>query len=266
MPSPFPGMDSFLEGSPIWTDFHGDFIYAMREALVPKLRPRYIVLAQVHVTVFQEPDEKIGVIVPDVVVIEGESPLPPETESGGVATTVAAPAIVRLAFTQKFQQTYLEIRERETGKLVTVIELLSPSNKRFGSPAWGEYLKKRDAIFASDVHLVELDLLRGGARMPMGDPLPKGDYYAIISRSYRRPYCEVYAWTIRDPLPTIPIPLLKGDADVLLDLQQVFNTVYDRAGYDYSLDYNREVEPPLSEEDAKWVKERLSAFFAAKRT
>jgi len=136
MPSPFPGMDPFLEGSPIWTDFHGDFIYAMREALVPKLRPRYIVLAQVHVTVFQEPDEKIGVIVPDAVVIEGESPLPPETESGGVATTVAVPAIVRLAFSQKFQQTYLEIRERETGKLVTVIELLSPSNKRFGRERW----------------------------------------------------------------------------------------------------------------------------------
>jgi hypothetical protein len=259
-------MDPFLEGSGEWSTFHSLFLSGILETLVPKVRPKYIVRTERHVTVFQEPDEKIGVIVPDAVVIEGESPLPPETESGGVATTVAAPAIVRLAFTQKFQQTYLEIRERETGKLVTVIELLSPSNKRFGSPAWGEYLKKRDAIFASDVHLVELDLLRGGARMPMGDPLPKGDYYAIISRSYRRPYCEVYAWTIRDPLPTIPIPLLKGDADVLLDLQQVFNTVYDRAGYDYSLDYNREVEPPLSEEDTEWVKERLSTFFAAKRT
>jgi len=204
MPSPFPGMDPFLEGSPMWTDFHGDFIYAMREALVPKLRPRYIVLVQVHVAVFQEPNGKIGVIVPDIVVIEGESPLPPETELGNVATAVTASAIARFAFTQKFQQTYLEIRERETGKLVTVIELLSPSNKRFGSPAWGEYLKKRDTIFARDVHLVELDLLRGGTRMPMGDPLPKGDYYAIISRSYRRPYCEVYAWTIRAPCQLFP--------------------------------------------------------------
>jgi hypothetical protein len=147
MPSPFPGMDPFLEGSGEWSTFHSLFLSGILEALVPKVRPKYIVRTERHVTVFQEPEEKIGVIVPDVVVIEGESPLPPETESGGVATTVAAPAIVRLAFTQKFQQTYLEIRERETGKLVTVIELLSQSNKRFGSPAWGEYLKKRDAIF-----------------------------------------------------------------------------------------------------------------------
>ncbi|MCS7187216.1 MAG: DUF4058 family protein, partial [Armatimonadota bacterium] len=237
MPSPFPGMDPFLEGSPMWSDFHGDFLYAVREALVPKVRPKYIVLAQVQVVVMQEPSEKIGTIVPDVVVVEGESPLLPEHKSE-IAVAVTAPATVRLAFTQKQEQVYLEIRERETRKLVTVIELLSPSNKRFGSPAWGDYLKKRDSIFASDVHLVELDLLRGGTRMPMGDPLPSGDYYAIISRSYRRPYCEVYAWTLRDRMPTIPIPLLRGDPDVDLDLQRVFNTVYERAGYDYSLDYS----------------------------
>ncbi|MEZ8220671.1 Protein of unknown function (DUF4058) [Candidatus Fervidibacteria bacterium JGI MDM2 JNZ-1-D12] len=264
MPSPFPGMDPFLEGAGEWSTFHGLFLHGILEALVPKVRPRYIVRAQTQVTVFQEPDEKLGTIVPDVVVVEGESPLPPEQE-GGVAVAVSAPAIVKLAFTQKREQVYLEIRERETRRLVTVIELLSPSNKRFGSPAWGDYLKKRDAIFASDVHLVELDLLRGGVRMPMGDPLPPGDYYAIISRSYRRPYCEVYAWTLRDKMPTIPIPLLKGDPDVTLDLQEIFNTVYDRAGYDYSLDYNREVEPPLKPEDAQWVKECLDKFFASKR-
>jgi len=265
MPSPFPGMDPFLESAGEWATFHGLFLHGILEALVPKVRPRYIVRAQTYVSVFQEPDEKVGTIVPDVVVVEGESPLPPQTESGEVAVAVAAPATVRLAFVQKREQVYLEIRERETRRLVTVIELLSPSNKRFGSPAWGDYLKKRDAIFASDVHLVELDLLRGGTRMPMGDPLPPGDYYAIISRSYRRPYCEVYAWTLKDKMPTIPIPLLKGDPDVTLDLQAVFNAAYDRAGYDYSLDYSREIEPPLSPEDAKWVKECLDKFFASRR-
>ncbi len=257
-------MDPFLESAGEWSTFHGLFLHGILEALVPKVRPRYIVRAQTQVTVFQEPDEKIGTIVPDVVVVEGESPLTPEQE-GGVAVAVSAPAIVKLAFTQKREQVYLEIRERETRRLVTVIELLSPLNKRFGSPAWGDYLKKRDTIFASNVHLVELDLLRGGVRMPMGDPLPPGDYYAIISRSYRRPYCEVYAWTLRDKMPTIPIPLLKDDPDVTLDLQEIFNTVYDRAGYDYSLDYNREVEPPLKPEDAQWVKECLDKFFASKR-
>lgn len=265
MPSPFPGMDPFLESSPLWSDFHGNFLYAMREALVPKVRPKYVVLAQVQVIIMQEPDEKIGTIVPDVLVVEGESSLPPEHERENAAVAVVAPTIVRLALTQKREQVYLEIRERGTRRLVTVVELLSPSNKRFGSPAWGDYLKKRDAVFASDVHLVELDLLRGGTRMPMGDPLPQGDYYAIISRSYRRPYCEVYSWTLKDKMPTIPIPLLRGDPDVTLDLQEVFNTVYERAGYDYSLDYDREVEPPLKLEDAKWVKECLDKFFASRR-
>jgi len=93
MPSPFPGMDPFLEGSGEWSTFHSLFLSGILEALVPKVRPKYIVRVERHVTVFQEPDEKIGVIVPDVVVIEGESPLPPETEPSSVATAVAAPAL-----------------------------------------------------------------------------------------------------------------------------------------------------------------------------
>ncbi len=193
MPSPFPGMDPFLEGSPIWADFHGNFLYAIREGLVPKVRPRYVVFAQVQAHVMREPDEQVGIIVPDVTIAEGESPLPPE-ESVGVAAAVAAPVTIRLAFVPKREQVYLEVRERETQRLVTVIGVLSPSNKRIGSDAWGDYLRKRDAIFSSKVHLVEIDLLRGGERMPMGDPMPPGDYYAIVSRSYRRPYWE-HGWT-----------------------------------------------------------------------
>jgi hypothetical protein len=263
MPSPFPGMDPFLEGSPEWQDFHDDFIYAIRQALVPQVRPRYLVRAQTQVYVLEETDGHVGIIIPDVLVAEGGSLSPPE--SGGVSVAVAAPAIARLAFVQKQKQAYLEIRERETRRLVTVIEVLSPSNKRKGSDAWGDYLKRRDAIFSSEVHLVELDLLRGGERMPMGDPLPSGDYYAIISRSYRRPFCEVYAWTLRDPMPTIPVPLLKGDPDAVLNLQEIFTTVYEQAGYDYSLDYNGEFEPPPRPEDADWVKEKVKAFLAAQR-
>jgi hypothetical protein len=169
-------MDPFLEGAPEWQDFHGDFIYAIRQALVPQVRPRYLVRAQTQVYVLEETDGHVGIIIP-----------------------------------------------------------------------------------------VALDLLRGGERMPMGDPLPSGDYYAIISRSYRRPFCEVYAWTLRDPMPTIPVPLLKGDPDAVLNLQEIFTTVYERAGYDYSLDYTRPLEPPLRPEDADWVEEKVKAFLAAQR-
>ncbi|MCS7192891.1 MAG: DUF4058 family protein, partial [Armatimonadetes bacterium] len=111
-----------------------------------------------------------------------------------------------------------------------------------------------------DVHLVELDLLREGERLPMGKPLPSGHYYAIISRSYKRPIAEVYAWTIKQPLPTIPIPLKRGDEDVMLDLQKVLDAVYDRAGYDYRLAYDRQPEPPLSDDDWEWAKQIIAKW------
>jgi len=142
--------------------------------------------------------------------------------------------------------------------VVTVIETLSPGNKRTGGDGRREYLRKREEVLGSDTHLVELDLLRGGQRLPMLVPLPAGDYYAIVSRGYRRPRAEVYAWTLRDPLPVIPVPLAKGEPDVPLDLKSAVDTVYDRARYDLSLDYTQALVPPLSEEDRKWVEERLA--------
>jgi hypothetical protein len=105
---------------------------------------------------------------------------------------------------------------------------------------------------------VELDLLRSGIRLPTVTPLPAGDYYAMISRANRRPTAEVYAWTLRQPLPAIPVPLQQGDPDVMLELQSVFATVYDRARYDLSLNYQATLEPPLGAYDAEWVRGLLS--------
>jgi hypothetical protein len=140
--------------------------------------------------------------------------------------------------------------------VVTVLETLSPGNKRPGSDGRREYLKKREEILQSQTHLVELDLLRGGQRMPTVRPLPSADYCAIVSRSQRRPRADAYVWTIRDPLPTIPIPLNKGDPDVALDLQAVCTTVYDRARYHLSLDYSASLAPPLSEAEREWLNQR----------
>jgi len=135
--------------------------------------------------------------------------------------------------------------------------VLSPDNKRAGSDGHREYLSKREAVLQSTAHLIELDLLRGGRRLPTIEPLPPADYYAFVCRAQHRPRAEVYAWTLRHRLPTIPVPLAADDPDVMLDLQAVFDTVYERAGYDYSLDYHRPVEPPLSDADAAWVRELL---------
>jgi hypothetical protein len=151
------------------------------------------------------------------------------------------------------QETYLVIRDRETMKVVTVIEVLSPSNKRRNGTGRHEYLTKREEILCSPTHLVELDLLRGGLRLPVVGSLPPGDFYAIISRVKRRPRCEVYAWTLRDRLPAIPVPLKPGDADAVVLLQEVFDTVYQRARYDLSVKYDASLDPPLSEAERQWV-------------
>jgi hypothetical protein len=139
-----------------------------------------------------------------------------------------------------------------------VLEVLSPSNKRPGGDGRREYLQKRDQVFESATHLVELDLLRGGARLPMKSPLPPGDYCTIISKSHRRPRASVYAWFLPDPLPTIPIPLMKGDDDVPLDLGAALTAVYDRARYQLSINYSATLQVPPPEEQAKWINQRIA--------
>jgi hypothetical protein len=110
-----------------------------------------------------------------------------------------------------------------------VIEILSPTNK--AGEGFSKYLRKRRATIRQKVHLVEIDLLLGGERLPMAEPLPPGDYCAVVSRSEERPASSVYAWTIRDPLPSVLIPLKRPDPDATLDLAAHFATAYDRGRY-----------------------------------
>jgi hypothetical protein len=250
-------MDPFIEGQ-VWEDFHLGFISVTREALIPRVRPRFVVRAELRVYLEHEPGERPDFIRPDVAVLERPHEGPP---GGGAATatTIAVVPVTRtLPLPVREHERFLTVRERESLELVTVIELLSPGNKRRGSDGRREYLDKREAILMGRTHLVELDLLRGGERLPTIEPLPSGDYYAFVSRATRLPTADVYTWLLRQRLPMIPVPLSAGDEDVILDLQAVFDTVYDRAGYDYSLDYRRPIEPPLSEADAAWVREALS--------
>jgi len=204
MPSPFPGMDPYIEAQR-WEGFHTHFIVELAKQLVPRVRPGYVV----------ETEERI----------------------------------------YEVREVYLTVRERESRTVVTVIEMFSPGNKRVGSDGREQYLRKRRSVLQSACHLVEIDLLRGGARMPTVSPLPRGDYFVLVCRAERRPEADVFGWSLRQQLPAIPIPLADGDPDVNLDLQALFDTVYDGLGYDYALDYSRQVVPPLSEDDAAWAGE-----------
>lgn len=259
MPSPFPGLDPFLE-SQLWDDFHTKFITIISERLVPRVRPQYLVNVERYVYVTQpdddqDDDEVVQIIASDVFVADTGHGWR-EYAGKGVATLV--PVRNRLPM-RKRRRAFLTIRTKEFQQVVTVIELLSPSNKA-SKDGQAEYLGKRANVQYSRANLVELDFLRGGLRLPTAEPLQPGDYFAFVSHANERSYVDVYGWSLRDPLPSIPIPLAEPDPDVLLDLQEVFTTTYDRAGYDYALNYRAAVRPPLSADDAAWVTERLASF------
>jgi hypothetical protein len=148
----------------------------------------------------------------------------------------------------------VEIRNVAERRLVTVIEILSPANKH--SQGFHEYLEKRDALLHTATHLLEIDLLSAGERLPLlGGELPPAPYYVFLSRFTRRPRTEVWPIQFRDPLPTIPVPLLPPDADVPLGLQAALEACFALVGYQRLLDYTQPPPPPLAEADLAWVKE-----------
>jgi hypothetical protein len=147
---------------------------------------------------------------------------------------------------------YIEIVDREYQEVVTVIELLSPANKKPGDDR-EQYLAKRRELIAGGVHLVEIDLLRGGTRMPVED-LPDCDYCVLVSRSEERPRVGLWAFRMREPLPEIPIPLRAPDPDARIDLKRVLDRTWDAAGYEDYV-YRGRPKPPLHPADAAWAGE-----------
>ncbi len=255
MPSLFPGMDPFIE-SQRWRDFHTTFITIVREMLMPRVRPRYVVDVEQYVYLAREEDDPDRLIEPDLALVDAADAWTAELPNSGGTALAVEPVVHTVPVPKRFRQAYLTIRNRESQDVVTVIEVLSPWNKTPGD-GQTEYLVKRTNVFLTPAHLVELDLLRGGRRLPTRERLTPADYYAFVCRKERLPKVDVYAWTLQQALPPIPIPLAGDDPDVVLDLQTAFTTTYDRAGYDYSLNYRRAVEPPLTPAVADWVQTLL---------
>lgn len=254
MASPFPGMNPYLEQEDVWHDFHERFIPHVAETLLPQVRPNYIVKLDEHAYIHELPSNERRLLGrADVAVARSGSPLP--ISPGAVVAEAPAYAVVPLAADVE-RHTFVEIRDRKSRDLVTVIELLSPSNKRPGGDR-EQYLAKRDAFLSSGIHFIELDLLRGGPRLPV-EPLPACDYYALVSRSEERPRVGVWPVQLREVLPVIPVPLRAPDSDARIDLQQLLHDVYEKAGYaDYV--YESEPQPPLRIEDAAWAAGLIAA-------
>ncbi len=159
---------------------------------------------------------------------------------------------VELPMPDEVRETYLEIRSAAEDRVITVLEVLSPSNKRPGEGR-EQYLRKRLNILGTLTHLVEIDLLRGGQPMPMSGYPGTGDYRILLSRAERRPRADLLAWSLRQPIPVFHLPLQPEDSEPEVDLNRLLHALYDRAGYDLRIPYGDEPEPPLVGDDLGWA-------------
>ena len=259
MPTPFPGMDPYLERASMWEEVHTRLIVAIADALGPQVRPQYRVgVEQRTYLAVLTPDEYELVGKPDVLVA-----IPRRQEQRVEATATAvgiAPRVAQLPMPEEIVERYLVVRDVVTGEVITVIELLSPTNK-LTRDGRRRYTQKRLQVLGSATHLIEIDLLRAGEPLPLrmqGDET-KSDYRIIVSRAPDRPQAVVYLFTIRDPIPDIPIPLQPGDTEPVVALNRLVHDVYDRAGYDLTLDYQQPPPPPqMSPQDLQWIRQLLT--------
>jgi hypothetical protein len=260
MQSPFPGMDPYIEACGLWGDFHSHLIEKIYDELALTLPERYFVRVEERAYVVLAGIEgkdtspclpDVSVIAPSVRSARGETALV-EAETGADAVTM------RAFIDEHYREHFIEIFESEPNiRLVTCIEVLSPSNKRPGTEGWELYLKKRKALMQWSANLVEIDLLRGGERFPMIDPWPNSPYYLLVCRQSRSPYCEVKSAFCHRPLPELSVPLASPDPDVFVALQPMVDAIYARSRYGKQIDYTKPITPPLSAEEKSLLAERL---------
>jgi hypothetical protein len=251
MSNSFPGMDPYLEGD-LWTTVHTDLCAEIARQLAPKLRPKYVALSTRRV-VLAPPDDDEGSDrhrFPDVGILSSHSP-----GNSPTASVASAPLILPASFPEPIPHVSVEIRDVAERRLVTCIEVLSPTNKR--GPGREEYASKRFQILSGTAHLVEIDLLRVGTRFPTAQPLPAVSYFVFISLAGRRHEVEVWPVALEQPLPVVQVPLLPDDSTVDLNVQQALAVVYDIIGYDELVDYTKPPPGPLTPAEAAWVDEQL---------
>ncbi|AFZ10043.1 hypothetical protein Osc7112_5835 [Oscillatoria nigro-viridis PCC 7112] len=251
MPNPFPGMNPYLESPELWRSVHNRLIVAIADLLTPQLLPKYLV--DIEQRIYQLSGEDALVIgIPDVTIQRSLAPTTETTSNVAVAAPPTQSLKVRIPWPVEVKESYLQVIETETKKVVTVIEVLSPTNKR---PGKGRemYEAKREKVFGSRTHLVEIDLLRSYQPMLVFDNDIEASYRILVSRANQRPLADLYLFNLPDMIPAFPLPLRAGDEEPIVDLQALLNGVYDRAAYDFRIDYTAAPVPALSESDAVWA-------------
>lgn len=252
-------MDPYLESQRNWTGFHHGLADEISAQLNRRVRPTYYARPMTYTTydVIEIAEPATRAIYPDV----GVWNTPTRAATPALSIAIDPPQAQSIARIEtQVRLANVEVRAVGTDRLITAIEILSPINKRPGRER-DKYLRKRSELLRSDVHIMEIDLLRAGQRSPLETPLPPASYYVTLSRENRRPYVDIWAISLQKRLPVLAVPLSRPDPDVPLDLGAVVHEVYERGGYDVSIDYRQPVPAPaLEADDQAWVNKLLQPF------
>lgn len=252
MPSPFPGMDPYLEHPRAWPNIHHRLITAIADDLAPKLLPKYQVLVEERVYQVDGQDSILG-RAPDVSVGQRQ-----RAQVTGAVATAPRPAgvTVTLNIPETVRQGHLEIREIATSQVITAVEVLSPTNKRPGRGRL-EYETKRATVLSRPCNLVEIDLLRQWSPLAAPQEAEPSTYRILVSPQELRPQATWYGFNLADAIPCFELPLQRGDEIPLVDLKVLLDGIYDRLGYGLVIDYAQDPVPLLGSEDAAWARDWL---------
>jgi hypothetical protein len=257
-------MDPYIEACGLWEDFHQNLISEIQRGLAGQIPENYVARAgeRAYVVLVEAEGKDDHLFQPDVGVtsrrpleraaVQGEETAVAEAGAEG------GPVLMRPFIATEFREAFVEVYElHPERRLVTCVEVLSPSNKRRGTAGWEVYLRKRQALLLGEASLVEIDLLRGGHKMPMLDPWPDSPYTLLVARRERAPSCRVWRAHFQHPLPDVPVPLSYPDPPVTLSLQSMVEAIYARSRYAQDIDYTRPLQPALRPEEAAWLAEQL---------
>lgn len=244
-------MDPYLESPAIWHQVHTRLIIGIADFLNAHLGPDY--RASVNERTYLLPHDEVYLAgIPDVAVRTKKAP-----PSDSVAQAYLGAAIEVLVPTSvEVREHFLEVRFASEKKVVTVIEVLSPSNKGQGRGR-REYLRKREEVLDSRTSLVEVDLLRGGLPMPVLPQQPSSDYRILVSRASERPRALFLPFSVREAIPEFPVPLLPGDSEPRVEVGPILAELYERSRLEADVDYSRPPTPPLRSADAAWARRIL---------
>jgi hypothetical protein len=248
-------MDPWLERPGFWPDVHDSLIMSLRRALAPLLRPKYYLAVQQRTVIAVVPPEPQP-LFPDLAVLELDKSSLAQEEP---FAAFVEPILVEIPVHETITEDYLEVVEAASRQVVTIIEILSPSNKRAGEDRQA-YISKREKIFRTPMNFVEIDLLRDWSPMPFTVSQTNGHlshYRILVKRNVSVRHAFLYPFSVRDPIPVFPLPLQSGDVEPPVRLGAGLKEIYDEYGYDLYIDYNRPPEPPLSDADAQWAAEIL---------